>query len=233
MTWEQGLLLAQQPYVQRQLGAGVAVDTIVRDLIQMGADPQGAAQFVATVGRSAERAARYATLTEAVSARAYLSWAALAGVAGVVAGALLVIGIGLALTTADLADPGPSLAVLARIEAATLLPGVVVGVLLRRRVGPGTTMRPVAAAVAALVGILVVRYLTLVEVMHEGAELKGRTAARLPLLTDGQLLGGFIGHPTNVYALWSSSQLAPLILWDIGFVGLAAFVAVVFSRVDR
>jgi hypothetical protein len=36
--------------------------------------------------------------------------------------------------------------------------------------------------------------------------------------------------PTSVYAEWTSSRVAPLVLWDIGFVGLAAFVAAVFSR---
>jgi hypothetical protein len=229
MTWEQGLLAEQRPYVERQLGAGVKPETVVRDLIQMGAEATGATQFVSSVSKSVERRAKYATVGTA-TVRLYLTWTGIAALASIVAGGLLVLGTGLALRSADLATAGPSISVLARIEAATLLPGILVGVLLRRHVSPGKTLRPIAAAAAALVSIVVIRYLTAVELLRERSALKGH-AAGLKLL-DGHQLSSFLHNPINIYLLWSSTDVASLVLWDVGFVGIAAFVAVVFSRTD-
>jgi hypothetical protein len=44
------------------------------------------------------------------------------------------------------------------------------------------------------------------------------------------VLASFAIAPTNVYSAFTGSGVASLVLWDVGFVGLAAFVAAVFSR---
>jgi hypothetical protein len=228
IAWEQGLLEDKRDYVERQLSAGVSVATVVSDLVRMGAEADAAVLFVARVSKGAKAGSGVTAVP--VSALGYVAWGALAAIAGIVAGGLLVLGAGLTLTEADLVAATPSLAVVARVEGAILVPGVVVGVLLRRRIAPGAVMRPVTAAVGALAGVLAVRYLTVVEAAREAAGLAGKPAGFLATLTDGGVAGGFARHPGNVYALWGSAQLGSLILWDVGFAALVGFVAVVFSR---
>jgi hypothetical protein len=225
VTWENDLLAAQRPYVERQLGAGVAKATVVRDLVGMGADPNVAAAFVGKAAKSVAPIVWRGVAVDAVRLRVYLLWAGVGALFGVVAGGLLVVGAGLAVTHASVGAGVPPLASIARIEAASLLPGVLVGVLLRRQLSPSLRWRSATAAAAALVAILAVRLLTVVEVLHESAGT-GRTA----LLTSGTVLERFATAPTDVYATWSSPRVAPLVLWDVAFVGLAAFVAAVFSR---
>lgn len=226
IDWEQGLLAAQKPYVQRQLGAGVRPATIVRDLVSMGADAKRAAFFVDTTAKTLTTRRQVVTDDGAPRLSTYLLWAALASGLGVLGGGLFVLGLGLEVTADSVSAGMPSFSTVARIEAAALLPAVVVSVVLQRQLSPTLYWRPIIAALSAFVAIIGVRLLTLVEIVHE---LPGG-AARGDLLTSSKLLADFGVAPTNVYSSFTGSGVASLVLWDVAFVGLAAFVAAVFSR---
>jgi hypothetical protein len=227
IDWEQDLLAAQRPYVERQLRAGVAGAIVVRDLVGMGADAKRAAFFVDTTAKKLA-AGRALSLVVAGPRRlvAYLAWAVLAGVLSALAGALLVLGLGLAVTPASVRLGVPSFWTVGRIESASLLPGLLVGVVLRRQLSPTLHWRPVIAGLTAFAAILGVRLCTLVEILHEAPG----GAGRLDLLRSGHLLASFATAPTNVYGSFTSAGASWLVLADVGFVGLAAFVSAVFSR---
>jgi hypothetical protein len=227
IDWEQDLLAAQRPYVERQLRAGVASATVVRDLVGMGADAKRAAVFVETTARKLAAGPRLALVVAGPRRLvAYLGWAVVAGVLSASAGALLVLGLGLAVTPASVRLGVPSFWTVGRIESASLLPGLLVGVVLRRQLSPTLHWRPVIAGLAAFAAILGVRLCTLVEILHE---VPGG-AARGDLFTSSHLLASFATAPTNVYGTFTSAGVAPLVLADVAFVALAAFVAAVFSR---
>jgi hypothetical protein len=156
--------------------------------------------------------------------RAYVLWALAGAALATAAAAALVLGAGIGVEDTSLQVGVPSVRTVSRIEAASLLPGVLVGLVLRRQLCPFLRFRPVIAGAAALLAILAIRLLTRVELIHETAAAH---TGRLTLLTSARV---WQTAPTSVYAEWTSSRVAPLVLWDIGFVGLAAFVAAVFSR---
>jgi hypothetical protein len=222
-SWEQDLFVGQQPYVQRQLAAGVARETVVRDLVGMGADSNRAKFFVDRTAKTGATERRL-VVADARSLRAYVLWALAGAALATAAAAALVLGVGIGVEDTSLQVGVPSVRAVSRIEAASLLPGVLVGVVLRRQLCPFLRFRPVIAGAAALVAILGIRLVTRVELIHETAAAH---TGRLGLLTSSRV---WQTAPTSVYAEWTSSRVAPLVLWDIGFVGLAAFVAAVFSR---
>jgi hypothetical protein len=226
IDWEQGLFAAQQAYVERQLGAGVRAATVVRDLVSMGADAKRAAFFVDTTAKRLATRRHVAKADGPARLRTYFLWAVLASALGVLGGGLLVLGLGLEVTADSVRAGMPSLSTVGRIEAASLLPAVVVSVVLQRHLSPTLYWRPIIAALSAFVAILGVRLLTVVEIVHE---LPGG-AARSDLLMSRKVLADFAIAPTNVYSSFTGSGVASLVLWDVGFVGLAAFVAAVFSR---
>jgi hypothetical protein len=223
-NWEQDLFVGQQPYVERQLAAGVARETVVRDLVGMGADAARAKFFVDRTAKEGGTSRRHVVYADARSLHAYVLWALAGAALALAAAAALVLGVGIGLGGMNLQEGVPSVRVVARIEAASLLPGVLVGVVLRRQLCPFPRVRPVIAGAAALAAILAIRLLTRVEILHETAT---DHAGRLSLLGSGRVWNT---APTSVYSEWSSRQVAPLVLWDVAFVGLAAFVAAVFSR---
>jgi hypothetical protein len=225
LSWEQDLLSAQRAYVERQLRAGVARPTIVRDLVDLGADSARAAHFVALSATDIAAPGRRDDASAGLGFGAYLLRAGLAWTLATAVGAGLLLGAGLAVTSASIAAGVPALSSLGRIEAVSLIPGVVVGVVLRRFLAASASWRAMVAGFCALSAILVLRLLTLVEITHEAVG-NGRTA----LLTDHHFLRSFVMAPTDVYGLWDSDRVGPLILWDVGFVALAAFVAAVFSH---
>jgi hypothetical protein len=222
-SWEQDLFVGQQPYVQRQLAAGVARETVVGDLVGMGADSARAKFFVERTAKEGG-GVRRVVVADASSLRAYVLWALAGAALATAAAAALVLGVGIGIEDASLQAGVPSMRAVGRIEAASLLPGVLVGVVLRRRLCPFLRFRPVIAGAAALVAIVAIRLVTRMEIVHETAT---GHAGRLALLGSARV---WQTAPTSVYAEWSSSRVAPLVLWDLGFVGLAAFVAAVFSR---
>jgi hypothetical protein len=227
IDWEQDLLAEQRPYVERQLRAGVAGATVVRDLVGLGADAQRAAFFVDTIAKKLAAGPRLAVVVAGPRRLfAYLAWAVVAGVLSALAGALLVLGLGLEVTPESVHLGVPSFWTIGRIESASLLPGLLVGVLLRRQLSPTPHWRPVIAGLTAFAAILGVRLCTLVEILHEAPG----GAGRLDLLKSSHLLTSFATAPTNVYGTFTSPSVAGLVLADVGFVGLAAFVAAVFSR---
>jgi hypothetical protein len=222
-SWEQDLFEGQQPYVERQLAAGVARETVVRDLVGMGADAARAKFFVERTAKSGGSSRRL-VVADACSLRAYVLWGVAGAALATGAAAAMVLGVGIGVEDTSLQAGIPSVRAVARIEAAALFPGVIVGVVLRRQLCPFLRFRPVIAGAAALLSIFAIRLLTRVEIVHETAAAH---TGRLAVLSTGKV---WQTAPTSVYAEWTSSQVAPLVLWDIAFVGLAAFVAAVFSR---
>jgi hypothetical protein len=227
IDWEQELFTAQRPYVERQLGAGVGRATVVRDLVGMGADANRAAFFVDTTAKGLVR--RVEPAREEVAPpllRVYLLWAVLAGALAVLGGGLFVLGLGLDVTAQTVRDGVPSLLTVGRIEAASLLPALVVGTVLRRKLSPSLYWRPIIAALATFVAILGIRLLMVVEILHE---MPGG-AARVELFQSSKVLTDFAIAPTNVYGTFAGAGAGSLVLLDFGFLGLAAFVAAMFSR---
>jgi hypothetical protein len=229
IDWEQDLLSAQRPYVERQLRAGVLRTKVVTDLVGMGADASRAAFFVEVTAKEM-RSDGGGVVRVAVPAGmgGYLGRAGAAAAFGVALSALLVLAIQLGASSTSTAIGVPSLSTVARIEIASMLPAIVVAVVLRRTLAPSLRWRPVIAGVAALLPILLVRFITLAEVAHES--VRRPALSLLGAFTSGHVLGHFVTSPTDVYVAWDSTRLAPLVLWDAGFIGLCAFVAIVFSR---
>jgi hypothetical protein len=192
----------------------------------MGADAKRAAFFVDTAAKSLASGARTVVAHGPALLRTYVLWAFVAGVLGALGGALLVLGLGLDVTAESVRIGIPPTATVGKIQAASLLPGLVVGVVLRRHLCPSLHWRPVIAVLSAFAAILVVRLFTLVEILHEAPGGSARGA----LLRSGEVLRTFGLTPTDVYGTFTDGSVATLVLWDVGFVGIAAFVAAVFSR---
>src|SRR4051794_41730844 len=107
----------------------------------MGAEANRAKFFVDRTAKEGGTTRRL-VVADARSLPAYLLWAVAGAGLAVAAAAALVLGVGMGLGGMDLQTGVPSVRVVARIEAASLLPGVLVGVVLRRHLCPSLRFRP-------------------------------------------------------------------------------------------